>query len=337
MKPATENIFSISNDSQFKHKTLEIFHYQAKDCEVYNRYINTLKIDIDKVSEIDQIPFLPIEFFKTHTILSSTKNSNSELVTFTSSGTTHDNPSCHYVKEVSIYEKSYLKCFELFYGNIKEYTIFALLPSYLERNGSSLIHMVNDLIDKSESELSKFYLNDTEELIKSLMTTEEVHGQFKNENKKNILIGVTYALLDLVEKYEFSLKNTIIMETGGMKGKRKELVKQELHFILKSRFGVSEIHSEYGMTELLSQAYSKGNGLFVCPPWMKVLIRDINDPLSILPCLKTGGINVIDLANIHSCSFIATQDLGIIYEDGSFEVIGRFDNSDIRGCNLLVS
>ncbi len=337
MKPATENIFSISNDSQFKHKTLEIFHYQANECEVYNRYINTLKINIDKVSGIDQIPFLPIEFFKTHTILSSTKNTNSKSVRFTSSGTTHDNPSSHYVNDVSIYEKSYLKCFELFYGNINKYTIFALLPSYLERSGSSLIYMVSDFIDKSESELSKFYLNDTEELIKSLMTTEEVHSKFHKVDKINILIGVTYALLDLIEKYNFSLKNTIIMETGGMKGKRKELVKQELHSILKSRFGVTEIHSEYGMTELLSQAYSKGNGLFVCPTWMKVLIRDINDPLSILPCLKTGGINVIDLANINSCSFIATQDLGKIHEDGSFEVIGRFDNSDIRGCNLLVS
>ena len=336
MKPNIDTIFDISSSQKFNALALDIFRFQAKENEVYKQYVNTLKINIDNVSEIKQIPFLPIKFFKTHVINSKSEILNSKSAVFTSSGTTGSIQSKHYVNDVSIYEKSYLEAFELFYGNIEDYAIFALLPSYLERDGSSLIYMVNDLIVKSKNGHSRFYLNNIDEMVGCLKLREHFLSKPENANKKNILIGVTYALLDLIEKQQFNLKHTIVMETGGMKGKRKEMVREELHDILCKGFGVTEIHSEYGMTELLSQAYSKGNGIFNCPPWMKVMIRDTNDPFSFLPDNKTGGINVIDLANIYSCSFIATQDLGKIIGDNSFEVLGRFDNSDIRGCNLLV-
>lgn len=237
--------------------------------------------------------------------------------------------SKHFVTDLSIYEESYLKAFEQFYGNIEDYTVLALLPSYLERDGSSLIYMVNDLIEKSKKEKSGFYLHNLDELAKNLL-------ELDSKGEKVLLIGVSFALLDLLEKFQFKLKNTVIMETGGMKGRRKELIREELHTILCEGFGVSEIHSEYGMTELLSQAYSKGNGIFNCPPWMKILIRDTEDALSLLPKGKSGGINVIDLANVNSCSFIATQDLGKIHPNNTFEIIGRFDDSDVRGCNLMV-
>jgi hypothetical protein len=248
---------------------------------------------------------------------------------FSSSGTTGTTTSKHFVTDVSYYTKSYLKGFQQFYGDIKDYTILALLPNYLERKGSSLIYMVDDLIRKTNNIESGFYLNNLDELARKLKELNEA-------NKKVLLIGVSFALLDLVEKYNFDLKNTIVMETGGMKGRRKELIRTELHDILQKGFGVEEIHSEYGMTELLSQAYSKGNGVFNTPPWMKILTRDTEDALTILPKNKNGGINIIDLANYNSCSFIATQDLGKVFDDDSFEVIGRFDNSDIRGCNLMV-
>jgi len=318
--------FNISNANDFERISLEIFKFQAENNLVYKEFINYLYIDIKDVKSINQIPFLPIQFFKSHKIISS-KEKTQQL--FLSSGTTGDKQSKHFVTDISVYEKSFKKGFEYFYDSIEKYTILALLPSYLEREGSSLIYMVNNFIKNSKKSKSGFYLNNLDELHKNLLELDK-------NNEKTILIGVSFALLDLVEKYKFQLKNTIIMETGGMKGRRKELIREELHQILCEGFGVKKIHSEYGMTELLSQAYSKGNGVFECPPWMKILIRDTEDALTLLPNGKSGGINVIDLANINSCSFIATQDLGKTYTNNTFEVLGRFDNSDIRGCNLMV-
>lgn len=327
LKPSINDIFSIKNDSQFNELALAIFRYQSVKNEVYSQYLKGLSISPDSIKKLEEIPFLPIDFFKTHKVICD--SDSKEEIIFTSSGTTGMVQSKHYVSDVSVYENSYLKGFEFFYGNIEEYCVLAVLPSYLERDGSSLIYMAEDLIKKSKHADSGFYLNNYDELILKLNALE-ARGQ------KTILIGVTYALLDLAEKQKLNLKNTIVMETGGMKGKRKEMVREELHTALGKGLGVNKIHSEYGMTELLSQAYSKGDGIFNCPSWMKILIRDTNDPFTILETKKTGGINVIDLANINSCSFIATQDLGKRYSDDSFEVLGRFDNSDIRGCNLLV-
>ena len=320
------NSLKSNNSLDFENFALEIFQYQAKNNLVYAQFLKLLKINPSEIHKIINIPFLPIEFFKSHKIVSS---SSEVEETFLSSGTTGQIQSKHFVTDVSIYEESFTKGFEHFYGNIEDYTVLALLPSYLERSGSSLIYMANDFIEKSKKPKSGFYLHNLDELTKNL-------AELDKKNEKILLIGVSFALLDLVETYKFNLINTIVMETGGMKGRRKELIREELHQILKDGFGVSEIHSEYGMTELLSQAYSKGNGIFDCPPWMKILTRDPEDALTILPEGKSGGINVIDLANINSCSFIATQDLGKTYKNGTFEVLGRFDNSDIRGCNLLV-
>ena len=278
------------------------------------------------VKSITEIPFLPIQFFKSHEVISST---DPVQITFTSSGTTGTNTSRHLVTDLNYYEESFRLGFSQFYGNIEDYVVLALLPSYLEREGSSLIYMVEDLIERSNQPESGFYLHNYDELTEKLITLDD-------SGQNVILIGVTYALLDLIEQQNFQLKNTIIMETGGMKGKRKEIIREELHEILCKGFGVSKIHSEYGMTELLSQAYSLGDGVFECPPWMEILIRDTEDALSYVSEGKTGGINVIDLANFNSCSFIATQDLGKKNPNHSFEVLGRFDNSDIRGCNLMV-
>jgi phenylacetate-coenzyme A ligase PaaK-like adenylate-forming protein len=320
------DIFSISSSKQFEKIALKVFRFQYENNLVYRQFCDFLKVNKGQIKSISQIPFLPIQFFKSHEVLSS----NQEIQeTFTSSGTTGKITSKHLVTDVSLYEQSYLQAFSQFYGNIQDYTLLALLPSYLDRKGSSLIYMVNDLIKKSENGDSGFYLHNYGELISKLK-------QLDNSGKNVLLIGVTYALLDLIEKENFQLQNTIIMETGGMKGKRKEMIREELHQILTNGFGVSAIHSEYGMTELLSQAYSLGDGIFECPNWMQVLIRDTEDAVSYIPDGKTGGINIIDLANINSCSFIATQDLGKKYSDGTFEVLGRFDNSDIRGCNLMV-
>jgi phenylacetate-coenzyme A ligase PaaK-like adenylate-forming protein len=305
---------------------LKVFRFQYENNLVYREFCDFLKTDVQKVKTIQQIPFLPIQFFKSHSVVS---NSNLIQTTFTSSGTSGMVTSKHLVTDVSIYEESYRKGFSQFYGNIEDYTILALLPSYLEREGSSLIHMVDDLIQLSNQPESGFYLNNYDELIEKL-----IHLDQSGQNV--ILIGVTYALLDLIEKHTFQLENTIIMETGGMKGKRKEMIREELHHQLCNGFGVKSIHSEYGMTELLSQAYSLSEGIFECPSWMRVLVRDTEDALSYIREGKTGGISVIDLANINSCSFIATQDLGKIYSNSSFEVLGRFDHSDIRGCNLMV-
>lgn len=305
---------------------LKVFRFQYENNQVYREFCDFLKVEKGNIKSLQQIPFLPIQFFKSHKIVS---NSNTIQETFTSSGTTGLISSQHYITDVSLYKESYRNAFSEFYGNIQDYTILALLPSYLERQGSSLIYMVKDLIELSNNPDSGFYLHNYNELIAKLI-------ELDSSGKNVILIGVTYALLDLIEHQNFKLKNTIIMETGGMKGKRKEMIREELHDILCKSFGVYSIHSEYGMTELLSQAYSLGNGIFECPNWMNILIRDTEDALSFVVTGKTGGINIIDLANINSCSFIATQDLGKKYQNNSFEVLGRFDNSDIRGCNLMV-
>ncbi|MFN3967787.1 acyl transferase [Flavobacterium sp.] len=321
-----QDIFTISSQKQFEKIALKVFRYQYENNLVYREFCDFLNTDVQKVKSLPQIPFLPIQFFKSHDVVS-----NTDVIqeTFTSSGTTGMITSKHLVTDVTLYEQSYRLAFSEFYGNIEDYAVLALLPSYLERSGSSLIYMVKDLIELSNNEHSGFYLHNYDELISKLI-------ELDNSGQNVILIGVTYALLDLIEQQNFQLKNTIIMETGGMKGKRKEIIREELHEILCKGFGVASIHSEYGMTELLSQAYSLGNGIFECPAWMQILIRDTEDALTYVNYGKTGGVNVIDLANINSCSFIATQDLGKKQPNNSFEILGRFDNSDIRGCNLMV-
>lgn len=321
-----EDIFSIKNESDFEELALKVFRFQFETNPVYRSFCDLLNIFHTDVTSIKGIPFLPIQFFKSHTVLC--EGYSAETI-FTSSGTTGQITSKHHVANLNLYKQSFVKAFEYFYGPIEGYTILALVPSYLEREGSSLIYMVEDLIAKSKSVKSGFYLNNFDQL-------NSVLNELENRGEKTLLIGVSFALLDLVENHQFQLKNTIVMETGGMKGRRKELIRNELHKLLKKGFGVNEIHSEYGMTELLSQAYSNGNGAFNCPNWMRVLTRDTEDALSILKGSQTGGINVIDLANLYSCSFIATQDLGKVFLDNSFEILGRFDTSDIRGCNLMV-
>lgn len=319
-------IFNIQSEEEFSKIALTVFKYQFENNPVYRSYCDLLYIHPGDVKQVEEIPFLPIQFFKSHKVISKyTKASQ----IFTSSGTTGTNVSKHYVTDINWYEESYIKGFEHFYGNIEDYTILALLPNYLEREGSSLIYMVNDLIHRSKKVNSGFYLHNIKELANTLTELDQ-------KGERVLLIGVSFALLDLIEQFTFNLKHTTIMETGGMKGKRKELIRTELHTVLKNGFGVSKIHSEYGMTELLSQGYSKGDGLFNCPPWMKILTRDTEDPLFTFKTQRTGGINVIDLANYNSCSFIATQDLGKVHDTNTFEIIGRFDNSDIRGCNLMV-
>jgi len=321
------SIFTVHTTSDFKNLALTVFKYQAENNAVYQSFLKYLNCDYTAISNIEKIPFLPIQFFKTHQILS---DNNPAKEVFLSSGTTGSKQSKHFVTDLSLYKKSYVKGFNHFYGAVTNYTILALLPSYLNQKSSSLIYMVADLIKRSNKPNSGFYLNNLGELAKILIALDK-------KGEPIILIGVSFALLDLIERYNFKLQHTIIMETGGMKGRRKELVRKELHQNLCKGFGVKKIHSEYGMTELLSQAYSKGNGLFFTPPWMKILIRDTEDALSLLPKGQSGGINVIDLANLNSCAFIATQDLGKRHQDDSFEILGRFDNSDIRGCNLMVT
>lgn len=338
-----------SENFSFEETALEVFKFQAENNVVYSDFIKALNISVDEVKTVEQIPFLPVQFFKTNKIITDfLPPPSSQLPTlFTSSGTTGSVTSSHYVKDVLLYEKSFLTCFQKFYGDVKNYCFIALLPSYLERDGSSLVYMCDRFIRESQHPLSGFYLNEFEKLAQTL-------NKLLQQNQKFILLGVTYALLDFAEyiSHNSSVSSLgikelgVVMETGGMKGKRKEMLREELHAVLKKSFGVSAIHSEYGMTELLSQAYSSGNGVYHCPPWLKILIRDINDPFTIwssssLPPGEgrgraTGGINIIDLANIHSCSFISTQDLGKTFADDSFEVLGRFDNSDLRGCNLMV-
>ena len=319
-------IFNIQNAHQFSEVALAVFQHQFKHNKVYRSFCDLLFIHPSEVSKVEEIPFLPIQFFKSRKVLSSLDEIQE---TFTSSGTTGSSVSKHLVTDINLYKQSYLRGFAHFYGDITEYTVLALLPNYLERNGSSLVFMVADLIEKSKNTESGFYLDNIQELAKKLVALDK-RGQ------KTLLIGVSFALLDLIALQKFNLKHTTVMETGGMKGRRKEMIREELHTLLQSGFGVTEIHSEYGMTELLSQGYSKGKGIFETPPWMKILTRDTEDALTINSLEKNGGINIIDLANYNSCSFIASQDLGKVHENETFEVLGRFDNSDIRGCNLMV-
>ena len=322
-----EQVLYTVNDSSFEDIALRLFYEQASRNKIYRDFIGYLGIKPASVDKIDKIPFLPIAFFKSHLILTG-ECPNPEIV-FTSSGTSGLTTSRHAVPQLSFYLENAKKNFELFFGLLSNYHFLALLPSYLEREGSSLIAMVNYFIKESNSEHSGFYLNNEELLLKKLQL-------LKSDNRKVLFLGVSFALLDLAERYEVDLSHCLIMETGGMKGRRKELTREELHEFLQRRFNVNAIYSEYGMTELLSQAYSSGSGLFQSPNWMRVLVRDLNDPFKIEPIGRTGGINIIDLANLYSCAFIETQDLGKALQNGYFEILGRFDNSDIRGCNLLV-
>lgn len=321
-----DKIFNIQSEQQFTKIAIEVFKHQFKNNKIYRSFCDLLFIHPSDITKVEEIPFLPIQFFKSRKIVSSLDEVQ-EI--FSSSGTTGNITSKHFVTDINLYKESYLNGFSHFYGDIEDYVILALLPNYLERKGSSLVFMVDDLIKKSNNTESGFYLNNLDELAIKLIDLDK-NGQ------KVLLIGVSFALLDLIEKHSFQLKNTIVMETGGMKGRRKELIRNELHKLLENGFAIKEVHSEYGMTELLSQGYSKGNGVFETPPWLKVLTRDTEDALTIQQFEKTGGINVIDLANYNSCSFIATQDLGKVHKNGTFEIMGRFDNSDIRGCNLMV-
>lgn len=322
-----EKIFSNDNFN-FEEIALQLFDFQYTHNLVYKQFVDYLKINAAEVQTVQQIPFLPIEFFKTHRIL--TKNAETQKI-FESSGTTGQITSKHLVADLALYEESFDKGFEQFYGNIEDFTILALLPSYLERDTSSLVYMVDDLIKKTKNEHSGFYLNNLEELA------VKIKSQISNPKSQILLIGVTFALLDFAEQFSMDLSDVIIMETGGMKGRREELTREEVHTILTKAFNVKTIHSEYGMTELLSQGYSKGSGIFEVPKWMKILKRDIYDPMNVSGTPGRGGLNVIDLANIYSCAFIATQDLVNIKSESEFEVLGRLDNSDIRGCNLMVA
>lgn len=316
--------FDIKTDADFEREALLTFKYQFEHNPTYRSFCDLLYKHPSEIKHSRDIPFLPIQFFKSHTIITEKQ---AAAITFSSSGTTGSITSKHLVADLNLYEKSFKYAFAKAYNN-QDLVILALLPSYLERSGSSLIYMVDHLIKASNNPDSGFYLNDYKALSKKIEDLE-------TKGQKTLLIGVSFALLDLIEQYTFNLKHTIIMETGGMKGKRKELIREDLHNILCQGFKVSHIHSEYGMTELLSQAYSQGDGIFTAPPWMKIYTRDTEDALTLHTSSQSGGINIIDLANHNSCSFIATQDLGRLYDDGSFSILGRFDNSDIRGCNLM--
>ncbi len=320
-------VFAISKDDEFNALAMELFSFQYRENPLYHEFCSLLGVKEDKPGKTG-IPFIPIEFFRDHDVVTGPRSSNAKV--FTSSGTTGSVPSRHRVPDLSIYEKSFTAGFEAFYGDPGKYTFLVLLPGYLERSGSSLVYMMDWLVKRTEKNGSGFYLHNLDELSKKLL-------EMKESGRDVILFGATHALVDLAENYPMDLEGVIIMETGGMKGRRKEMVREELHGMLCEKFHVDKIHSEYGMTELLSQAYSAGEGTFRTPPWMKVLIRDVNDPLSLAEVGDTGGISIIDLANVFSCGFIATQDLGRLHADGSFEVLGRFDNSDIRGCSLMVS
>ena len=322
-----ERIFNIGDNTEFWRTALEVFNYQYNKNTVYQKFISSLGKSPETIKTPGDILFLPVEFFRNQKVV--TGNLPVEII-FESSGTTGAAPGKHFIIDLSLYEESFLTAFRLFYGDPEEYFIAALLPSYIEREGSSLVYMADKLIKKSQHPLSGFYRGNIDDLLQAIKNS-------KGGIRRTLLLGVSFALLDLAEKHSPDLSGVIVMETGGMKGRRKEPIRSELHKILKEKFNVRSIHSEYGMTELLSQAYSEGEGIFYCPPWMKVVIRDPQDPLSLYTENgRTGGINIIDLANINSCSFIATGDLGKLHEDGGFEVLGRFDNSDIRGCNLLV-
>jgi phenylacetate-coenzyme A ligase PaaK-like adenylate-forming protein len=317
-------VFRITGDSDFQNLAFKIFEYQYNNNAVYQYFAKNLNKNPEKVSQLFDLPFLPIEFFKNHVVVSG--NGKAQKI-FESSGTTGASTSKHHVLDLELYAESFVRTFRMFYGEPAEYTIAALLPSYIERENSSLVYMVDSLIKMSGNKLSGFYQIDNTFFDNIISADYE---------KKRLLIGVSFALLDLAVTKRLNLSGSIVMETGGMKGRRKEITRVELHKILTESFNVPAIHSEYGMTELLSQAYSKGNGIFYPPPWMKIILRDLHDPFLLFTTPgQTGGINIIDLANFNSCSFIATGDVGKLLPCGGFEVLGRFDNSDIRGCNLL--
>lgn len=317
----SEKIFSISSDAEFEAVALELFRWQAATCEPYRQYVELVGVDPQQVLRVEDIPFLPIEFFKVRDVYCG--DVAPEKV-FTSSSTTGQTPSRHMMQSLALYERAFTEAFEQFYGAVEGWSIYGLLPSYLEREGSSLVYMVDKLIDRCGS--GGFYLDEYEKLIADMAA----------DSKPKILLGVSYALWDLAERYAPKLANTIVMETGGMKGRREELSKEEFHKILTSAFGVEKIHSEYGMAELTSQGYSSGEGVFRAPGWMRVRVRDVNNPLKMLPLGSRGAINIVDLANISSCAFIATQDVGRTFADGSFAIEGRLSGADMRGCNLLV-
>lgn len=328
MKPElSESIFSIKDHDDFNDRAFEIFRLQNAGNKIYREFVRSLRVDASIVKSVFDIPFLPVEFFKNHKVITGCRP---PVKIFESSGTTGAVSGKHYVADTGLYERSFLEAFKLFFGEPDKYMIAALLPSYTERGNSSLVYMMDNLIKRSSFPGSGFYKDDIRVMLNAF-------GDSRRQGRRILLMGVSFALLDLAEKYSPDLHDVIIVETGGMKGRRKEITREELHTVLKKAFNVSVIHSEYGMTELLSQAYSKGEGIFRTPPWMKILIRDPLDPLTIIkePGV-TGGINIIDLANIHSCSFISTGDMGKLHEDGSFEVLGRLDNSDVRGCNLMI-
>ncbi|MBK5285706.1 MAG: acyl transferase [Bacteroidia bacterium] len=327
MSFTAEKIFSIKSENDFLQAAMAVFKYQASHCLVYREFVELAGIDYNSIKRIEDVPFLPIEFFKTHKVLSLEKK---EEVIFLSSGTMGAQLSRHFIGDVNLYIRSFETCFESFYNRIENYCLLALLPSYLEREHSSLVFMVNHLIKKSGHPESSFYLDNYEKLCSTLKNLIA-------KKKKIILLGVSYALLDFAEQFPIALENTIVMETGGMKGRREEITREELHQRLCKSFSVSTIHSEYGMTELLSQAYSDGNGIFKSPSWMKIILRNPDDPFDVSKQYKTGIINVIDLANIYSCSFIATQDMGKMFDENKYEVLGRTDYSDLRGCNLMIS
>jgi len=321
------SIFNLQSDMEFNEIALSLFRYQYKNNKIYKSFVEALGVSESQVYHPEQIPFLPVSFFKTHKIITG---DFAEEFVFESSGTTGVETSKHYVVDANLYQQRFTKGLELFYGGLSQDAVFALLPSYLERKNSSLVYMVEKIMLQSNRQMGGFFLNELSDLQQKLFETQQ-------QGLKIMLFGVTFALLDMAEKFPVTIPDAIIIETGGMKGRRKELTRMELHEKLCKAFGVEKIHSEYGMTELLSQAWSKGDGIFHCPPWMKIMIADTNDPLSYLETGRTGGINIIDLANFHSCSFISTQDLGRVNDDGTFEVLGRFDNSDIRGCSLLAT
>lgn len=321
-QPNPDRIFGIADERSFRDEALALFRFQAERCEPYRQYLDLIGVAVEEVREVEQIPFLPIGLFKTHNIYCG-EEAPEQI--FTSSSTGGGVPSCHPMARLSIYERAFRGAFRYFYGDAAEWSIYGLLPSYLERKGSSLIYMVDRLIADAGGH-GGFYLDDYERLLADIAA----------DPRPKILLGVTYALLDLAEQFAPDLHDVVVMETGGMKGRRKELPKEELHRVLRNAFNVSAIHSEYGMAELTSQAYSRGGNRFFAPPWLRIITRDLNDPFRLLPTGHRGGINIIDLANVYSCAFIQTEDAGRVFDDGSFEIAGRIDKSEIRGCNLLV-
>jgi acyl-protein synthetase LuxE len=315
-----------ADGNNFENIALQVFFYQYHNNLLYREYCEALHIDIRSVTQLAHIPFLPITFFKTHRVITGSQEPAD--IIFESSGTTGEIPSRHYVCNARLYEQALLKGFEQFYGSVSQYTILGLLPSYLERKNASLVYMAKTLMDKSGQPENGFYINEWNQL-------KHVLERLGSGNNKILLLGVTFALLDFAAACPMPLTNTIVMETGGMKGRREELTRSEVHAILKTQWQLKQVHSEYGMTELLSQAYARAEGIFECTNTMRVFVRDINDPLDVKET-GSGCLNIIDLANVHSCSFIATEDIGNIYANGSFEVLGRMDQSALRGCSLMV-